>query len=74
MSPGFAALIVLAALIGLALLLVGKLFWPARGSAPDADDPWAQHNERRTPSLEHAPEAGSTEVDAAVAAQIMGSD
>ena len=74
MTPGFAALIVLAGLIGFALLLVSKLFWPARRAAADADDPWAQHNERRTPSLEHAPEAGSTEVDAAVAAQIMGSD
>jgi hypothetical protein len=56
-----------------AILLVWKLFWPHRSSALDANDPWAQHNEQRTPSLESAPAAGATEVDAAVAAEMTGS-
>jgi hypothetical protein len=55
-----------------ALLL--KLFWPKPEEAADADDPWAQHNDSAMPSLEKVAEPGNTEVDAAVAAQITGTD
>jgi hypothetical protein len=71
-GQGLAAIGVLAviALGGGALAL--KLFWPARAAEPAESDPWAQHNESRMPSLERAPEARGTSVDAAVAAQVMG--
>ena len=52
--------------------LLMKLFRPARPAAADRDDPWAQHNELRTPSLEQSAQAGRTEVDAAVLSQIIG--
>ncbi len=65
-----------AVLLGLLCLgavgLVYKLFWSRSSSAADADDPWAQHNEQRMPSLERVPEAADNAVDAAVAAQDMG--
>jgi hypothetical protein len=67
-----AALLVAGVLCVGAILLVYKLFWPRSSSAPDADDPWAQHNERRMPSLERAPEARDNAIDAAVGAQDMG--
>ena len=68
---GLAAIGVLA-VIALGTALAVKLFWPARSVASDDDDPWAQHNDSRMPSLEQPPEARDTSVDAAVAAQIIG--
>ena len=63
------------ALIALgAVILVVKLFWPRPAAAPDASDPWAQHNELRSPSLEQMPEAAENEISVAVAAQILGTD
>ncbi len=67
--------IALLALLALgAVVLVVKLLWPAAPPVADPDDPWAQHNDTRMPSLEHPAEPGQTEVDAAVAAQINGVD
>ena len=66
------ALLALVALFALAL--VARLFWPAAQPQPGPDSDWDQHNEQRMPSLENAPHPGSTEVDAAVAAQINGVD
>ena len=74
MSPSILALAGIAALILVATLLVARLFWPASQSAADSEDPGAQHNELRTPSLEQPSEARDTSVDAAVAAQITGID
>ncbi|HEX5238499.1 MAG TPA: hypothetical protein VFW39_08560 [Sphingomicrobium sp.] len=68
------ALIVVALVLFVAVTLVGRLFWPAADSEPGPDDNWEQRNEERMPSLETAPEAGHTEVDAAVAAQELGVD
>jgi hypothetical protein len=67
-------LIILAAVTVAAVLLVLRLFWPSRPASTDADDPWAQHNDSRMPSLEKLPTAGDTSVDAAIAAQINGVD
>ena len=69
---------ILAAIGGFAVLALGgaglamKLFWPAHSSANGQGDPWAQRNDERMPSLEKAPQAGDTSVDAAIAAQIVG--
>jgi hypothetical protein len=63
------------ALIALgAVILVVKLFWPRAVAVTDPADPWAQHNELRSPSLEQMPEAAENEVSTAVAAQILGTD
>ena len=55
-----------------AVALVLRLFRPRPAPPVDQSDPWAQHNELRMPSLEEAPQAGDTEVDAAVAVQDLG--
>jgi hypothetical protein len=68
------ALAVVALVLLLAVTLIGRLFWPAAQTNPGSDTNWEQHNEQRMPSLETAPEAGHTEVDAAIAAQINGVD
>jgi hypothetical protein len=69
---GTLAILLAAALCLGAVALVYKLFWPARQREADACDPWAQHNEVRTPSLEKAAGAPDNAVDIAVAAQDMG--
>lgn len=68
------ALAVVALVVFLAVTLVGRLFWPAADVEPGPDANWEQRNDERTPSLETAPGAGNTEVDAAVAAQELGID
>ena len=68
------ALIVVALVLFVAVTLVGRLFWPAAEPEPGPDTNWEQHNDERMPSLETAPEAGHTEIDAAIAAQINGVD
>ena len=70
----FVALLILIDLVEAVVAVVAKLFWPAAAQPADADDPWAQRNDLRMASLENAPEAGHTEVDAAIAAQINGVD
>ena len=52
--------------------LAARLFWPTARREPGPDTNWEQHNDTRMPSLENAPKAGDTAVDAAVAAQDMG--
>ena len=64
--------LVLVVLTAGAVALLLKLFWPKAAHGPDAADNWEQHNDLRTPSLEKAPEADNTAVDAAVAVQDMG--
>jgi hypothetical protein len=68
------ALAVVALIVFVAVTLVGRLFWPAVQAEPGPDTNWEQHNDERMPSLENAPAAGNTEVDAAVAAQDLGID
>jgi hypothetical protein len=68
------ALVVVALIVLVAVTLVGRLFWPAAQAEPGPDTNWEQNNDERMPSLEHAPAAGNTEVDAAVAAQELGID
>lgn len=68
------ALVVVALVLLAALTLVGRLFWPTAQVEPGSDTNWEQHNDERMPSLENAPAAGDTEVDAAVAAEDMGID
>jgi hypothetical protein len=68
------ALTILALVLFIALTLVGRLFWPAADAEPGPETNWQQHNDERMPSLEAAPKAGHTEVDAAIAAQINGVD
>lgn len=58
---------------GFAVLLF-KLFWPKPEEATGGDDQWAQHNDSAMPSLEKAPGARDTSVDAAIAAQIVGDE
>ncbi len=72
MRPSLLALFALLVLVIAVAALVAKLFWPVASQAADADDPWAQHNEARTPSLEQPPEAHDRSVDVAVAAQSLG--
>ena len=68
------ALVVIALVMFVAVTLIGRLFWPAAEAEPGPDSNWDQRNDERMPSLENAPEAGHTEVDAAIAAQINGVD
>jgi hypothetical protein len=68
------ALAVVGLILFIAVTLVGRLFWPAARVDPGPDTNWEQHNDERMPSLEHAPGAGNTELDAAVAAQELGAD
>jgi hypothetical protein len=72
MTRGTIDLIILALAGAAAVALMLKLFWPKAAQEPGASDNWAQHNEARSPSLEKAPEAGDTEIDAAVLFQIVG--
>jgi hypothetical protein len=52
--------------------VVARLFWPVARPEPIGETNWEQHNELQMPSLEKAPQAGDTAVDAAVAVQDMG--
>lgn len=72
MSPSLSAAVGVLLLLAAVAVLIARLFWAASSQASDPDDPWAQHNELRTPSLEQPPEASDTSVDAAIAAQING--
>jgi hypothetical protein len=72
MSALIIELAVLGVIVAGFVALLLKLLWPKRQESADAGDPWAQHNESAMPSLENAPEAGDTAVDAAVAAQDLG--
>ena len=69
---GILGLTFLALLTAWVVALFLKLFWPKAAQEPNASDNWAQHNETRSPSLEKVPEAGDTEIDAAVLFQIVG--
>jgi FtsZ-interacting cell division protein ZipA len=52
--------------------LTARLFWPSPRREPRPETNWEQHNDTRMPSLENAPKAGDTAVDAAVAVQDIG--
>ena len=54
--------------------LAARLLWPTARPEPGPETNWEQHNDTRMPSLENAPQAGDTAVDAAVAVQDMGID
>jgi hypothetical protein len=72
-SGALLAGVLVAAIAFGAVALVFRLFWPKPVAVAEGD-PWAQHNELRSPSLERAPEAADNAVDAAIAAQITGAD